>query len=85
MIFANGDCYITYQQEGLISDSERARIEEGFLKGTHEYLKGLQTTEHTLTFLYSPVKVMEAHNTIEPGDLVIEEVRTFLSRMEVAA
>ncbi|KKK34509.1 hypothetical protein WN59_07205 [Salinicoccus sediminis] len=85
MIFANGDCYITYQQEGSISDSERARIADGFLKGTHEYLKELQTTKHTLTFLYSPVKVMEAHNTIEPCDLVIEEVRAFLGRMEVAA
>ncbi len=84
MIFANGDCYITYQQEKLISDSERTRIEDGFEKETHAYLKELQVTEHTLTFLYSPVKVMEAHNTIEPCHLVIDEVRAFLARMEVA-
>ena len=39
MIFANGDCYITYQQEGSISDSERARIADGFLKGTHSFIR----------------------------------------------
>lgn len=84
MIFANGDCYITYQQEELISGSERTRIEDGFEKQEHAYLNGLQATEHTLTFLYSPIKVMEEHNTIEPCHLVEDEVRAFLSRMEVA-
>lgn len=85
MIFANGDCYITYQQEELISDSKRTRIEDEFEKVSHAYLTKLQTTEHTMTFLYLPVKVMEEHNTIEPCDLVIEEVRAFLGKVEVAA
>ncbi|WP_411843474.1 hypothetical protein [Salinicoccus sp. HZC-1] len=85
MIFANGDCYITYQQEELINDADRTRIEAGFEKEDHVYLSDLQATEHTLTFLYSPIKVMEEHNTIEPCHLVIDEVRAFLVRMEVAA
>lgn len=82
MIFANGDCYITYQQEGLIDEDVRKNIENEFLEKEHQYLNELITTEQTLTFRYSPIKVMESHNTIEPCDLVMDEVQRFLSGME---
>ena len=82
MIFANGDCYITYQQGDLIDKNVRRDIEKDFMAKAHQYLDELMTTEHTLTFKYSPIKVMESHNTIEPFDLAVDEVRRFLTRME---
>lgn len=82
MIFANGDCYVTYQQPEPIDSTKRVELEQAFEEGDHVYLRDMVTTEHTLTFYYSPIRVMEEKNTIEPGDIVIEEVGEFLTGME---
>ena len=82
MIFANGDCYITYQQPDPIDSTKRVELEKAFEEGKHVYLNSMITTEHTLTFYYSPIKVMEEQNTIEPDDIIIGEVREFLRGME---
>ncbi|MCG1010203.1 hypothetical protein J4760_09230 [Salinicoccus sp. ID82-1] len=82
MIFANGDCHITYQQQEPLSPARREDLEQSFKDSSHVYLLDMVATGNTLTFYYSPIRVMEEHNTIEPGDVVIEEVREFLTGME---
>lgn len=82
MIFANGDCHVTYQQQEPLSPARREDLEKSFQDGSHTYLMDMITTGNTLTFHYSPIKVMEERNTIEPSDVVMEEVREFLIGME---
>ncbi|SOC44435.1 hypothetical protein [Salinicoccus kekensis] len=78
MFFANGDRAVTYQQNEVIEAAVLERLNNAFNKTEHVYLNEMITTEHTLTFMYEPVTVMEAHNTIEPCDIVVEEARNFL-------
>ncbi|MFD2830284.1 hypothetical protein [Corticicoccus populi] len=79
MIFANGDCSITYQQSETISNEQQESVKKSFYESkNHKYLQDILMTENTVTFLYEPISVMEAHNTIEPSGIVINEVRGFL-------
>ncbi|CAM4257604.1 hypothetical protein [Lacicoccus alkaliphilus] len=78
MFFANGDRAVTYQQSEVIDAAVLERLKNAFNKTAHVYLTDMITTEHTLTFIYEPVKIMEAHNTIEPYGIVVEEARNFL-------
>lgn len=79
MIFTNGDCSITYQQSETISNEQQESVKKSFYESkNHKYLQDILMTENTVTFLYEPISVMEAHNTIEPSSIVINEVRGFL-------
>lgn len=83
MIFANGDCAITYQQEETIPQSERTRIEEAFYQDVPQrFITDMMTTENSLTFLYEPVSIMEANNTLEPCGIAVEKVTDFLTEKE---
>lgn len=80
MIFTNGDCSITYQRKETISKEEREKIENEFYRSKPlEYATDIISTDNTFTFLYEPISIMEAHNTIEPSGIVISEVREFLA------
>lgn len=78
MFFANGDRAVTYQQNEVIDAAVLERLQNAFSSTSHVYLTEMITTAHTLTFMYEPVKIMEAHNTIEPCRIVVEEARNFL-------
>lgn len=78
MFFANGDYAVTYQQNEVIDPVVLKRLINAFDTTKHKYLTEIITTEHTLTFMYEPIRVMESHDTIEPCGLVVEEAQRFL-------
>lgn len=78
MFFANGDYAVTYQQNEVIDPVVLKRLINAFDTTKHKYLTEIITTEHTLTFMYEPIRVMESHDTIEPCGVVVEEAQRFL-------
>ncbi|MHC0553133.1 hypothetical protein [Salinicoccus sp. CNSTN-B1] len=84
MIFCNGDCHITYQSEEALDEAVRTQAVRSFEDRGHAYLTKVSTTENTITFQYSPVVIMEAENTIEPGHKAMIEAEKFLERMEIS-
>lgn len=78
MFFANGDHAVTYQQNEVIDPVVLKRLINAFDTTKHKYLTEIITTEHTLTFMYEPIRVMESHDTIEPCGVVVEEAQRFL-------
>lgn len=79
MIFANGDCAITYQQNEVISEDAQEKVKQAFFQSKdYAYLTNIMSTENTFTFSYEPITLMETHNTIEPCGIVINEVTEFL-------
>lgn len=80
MIFTNGDCSITYQQNETIPQEKQETVKAAFNQlDDKQYFTDIITTENTITFLYEPISIMETHNTIEPSNIVISEAAEFLS------
>lgn len=84
MIFCNGDCHITYQSEEALGEEVQTKVAGAFEDQGHAYLMEVATTANTITFQYSPVVIMEAENTIEPGHRAMIEAEKFLERMEIS-
>lgn len=85
MIFANGDCYITYISEIELDDQKQAQLKKVFKEYDSEFLTEINTAKHDVTFSYLPIEIMVEHDTIEPSEIAIAEVRAFLSKVGVKA
>lgn len=83
MIFANGDCYITYISKVALDDDRQNQLKEIFKSYESKYLTEINTAKHDVTFSYLPIEIMLNHDTIEPSEIAVSEVRAFLSEAGV--
>lgn len=85
MIFANGDCYITYISEVALDDDKQNQLKDIFRGYESKFLTEINTAKHDITFTYLPIEIMVDHDTIEPSEIAIAEVRGFLSEVGVGS
>lgn len=83
MIFANGDCYITYISNKDLSYEQQNNFKKAFKAYESKFLTEINTAKHDITFTYLPIDVMVEHDTIEPSIIAEKEVRAFLAEVGV--
>lgn len=84
MLFANGDCFITYSTDIEIEETTQERIKQHFESYKSDFLTEINMTNNDVTFTYLPIEVMVSHGTIEPSVIVMEEVQQFLEEVGVS-
>lgn len=84
MLFANGDCFITYSTDVSIEEAKQENIKEKFEGYKSEFITDINISKNDVTFTYLPIEIMLSHDTIEPSEIVMDEVRTFLTEVGVS-
>ena len=84
MLYANGDCFITYSTDTKIEAATQEKFKNQFESYESEFLTDINISSNDVTFTYLPVDVMVSHGTIEPSIIVMEEVQQFLNEVGVS-
>lgn len=83
MIFANGDCFVTYVTEHKMTHEAMNQLNSAFEDYDKTHLQSVTVTQHSASFRYRPLQVMNRLNTIEPEHAVVEEALEFLRKVGV--